>query len=165
MGVEREVFRRIAGSFPTGIAVVTAIDPDGIPKGLTTQTFVPVSTEPPLVLISIDRTSRTLATLRVAPTFTVNLLRAGQETISDLFASKALDKFSTVHWDRTARGGCVLRDASVAYAECERRAVFPQGDHWLFIGEVVAGETFDAAPLMYFRRAYAPWPAPERVIV
>src|SRR5207244_3320277 len=77
--VSRDLFRQISGSFPTGVVVVTTLDPEGAPKGLLTQTFVGLSTEPPLVLISIDTTSRTLSSIQRRREFVLNFLRQGSE--------------------------------------------------------------------------------------
>ncbi|HRN05271.1 MAG TPA: flavin reductase family protein [Ottowia sp.] len=41
--------RNKLGQFPTGVCVVTARAPGGAPIGLTINSFVPVSLEPPLV--------------------------------------------------------------------------------------------------------------------
>jgi 3-hydroxy-9,10-secoandrosta-1,3,5(10)-triene-9,17-dione monooxygenase reductase component len=42
-------FRDVLGHFPTGVALITAIDQDGRPVGLTVGSFTSVSLDPPLV--------------------------------------------------------------------------------------------------------------------
>jgi flavin reductase (DIM6/NTAB) family NADH-FMN oxidoreductase RutF len=160
--VDRELYRAVAGAFPTGIAVVTAVDPDGEPRGLTTQSFVGLSTEPPLVLVSVDRTSRTLPALQHSRCFVINFLRAGAEEVSIMFASKRDDKFAGLTWTPSplANGAPILDECVVAVAECVVETVHEAGDHVVFIGRVVGGKLADGVPLMYYRRAYAPWPAP-----
>ena len=159
MPVERERYRAISGAFPTGVTLVTTLDADGTPKGLTTQSFVGVSTEPPLMLVSVDKTSRTLPALRHSRAFAINFLKSGSEDLSTLFASIADDKFRDVRWvPGAAKGSPILREASVAYAECVVRDVIEAGDHVLFIGVVEGGELLGGVPLMYYRRTYAAWP-------
>lgn len=160
MPVDRETFRALAGSFPTGVTVVTSLDPAGAPRGLTTQAFIGLSTEPPLVLVSLDRTSRTLAALRAHGAFVVNFLRSGSEALATAFATKDEDKFAGVAWTPApgARGAPILAGAVCAYAEClvtEERA---GGDHVLFVGQVEGGRVEGGAPLLYYRRTYAAWP-------
>lgn len=132
------------------------------------QAFVGVSTEPPLVMIAVDKTSRTLADLKERHAFVINFLKAGSEKTSDLFASKSEDKFSGVAWrpSKSARGAPVLDGAIVAYAECVVEQALEAGDHWLFVARVEGGEVFDGAPLIYYRRTYAAWPleAPAPII-
>src|SRR5438309_12133264 len=96
MPVSRDRFRQIAASFPTGVVVVTTLDEKGVAKGLLTQTFVALSTEPPLVLISLDRTSRTLPSVQRHRRFVLNFLRQGSEDIATRFASKDEDKFREI---------------------------------------------------------------------
>lgn len=160
MPVDRERYRSLAGSFPTGVTIITTRGEDGAPKGLTTQSFIGLSTEPPLVLVSIDKTARTLPAIQHAGAFVVNFLRAGAEDVSTKFASKADDKFSAVAWRPSdlAAGAPILHDACVAYAECVVEQALEAGDHWVFIARVEGGEVIGGAPLMYYRRTYAGWP-------
>jgi flavin reductase (DIM6/NTAB) family NADH-FMN oxidoreductase RutF len=160
VAVSRELFRALAGSFPTGVIVVATLDEKRQPKGLTTQAFVGLSTEPPLMLVSIDRTSRTLPALRHHGAFVVNFLRAGAEDIATLFASKAEDKFRELRWRPSAEadGSPILPDWSVAYAACRVTRTIEAGDHWLFIVSVEAGDVLGGTPLMYYKRTYAAWP-------
>ena len=159
--VERDLYRAIAGAFPTGVTIVTAIDAAGQPRGLTSQAFIALSTDPPLMLVSVDRTSRTLPALQHARAFVINFLRAGAEELSTRFASKADDKFKDVPWvpSSLANGAPILRDHIVAFAECTVEEVHEVGDHVMFIGRVVGGTSSDGVPLIYYRRTYAAWPA------
>jgi flavin reductase (DIM6/NTAB) family NADH-FMN oxidoreductase RutF len=160
-------FRELAGAFPTGVTIVTTVDPSGGPRGLTTQAFIGLSLDPPLVLVSLERASRTLAALRGSRVFVVNFLKAGSEALSTRFATKADDKFDDVRWvpSSVAGGAPVLIEASTAYAECTVTEIIEQGDHVLFIGSVDGGRVLGGPPLLYYRRTYAAWPeetpAPE----
>ena len=77
-----------------------------------------------------------------------------------MFASKSHDKFAGVSWvpSALADGAPILRDSSVAYAECVTLTQQEAGDHWIFIAEVAGGEVLGGVPLMYYRRTYAAWP-------
>ena len=160
MPVDRTTYRAIAGAFPTGVAVVTTVAADGAPRGLTTQSFVGISTEPPLVLVSIDKTSRTLPDIQGHRAFVINFLKQGHDDVSDHFASKKEEKFTGISWrpSAIAGGAPVLEDAIVAYAECVVEQAIEAGDHWLFIARVDGGAVLEGAPLMYYRRTYAGWP-------
>lgn len=160
MPVDRARFRELAGSFPTGVTIVTTVDEHGGPRGLTTQTFLGLSTEPPLVLVSLERSSRTLAALRGSRVFVVNFLKVGSEDLSTRFATKADDKFAGVRWEasRVAGGAPILVDAITAFAECTVTEMIEQGDHVMFVGSVEGGTVIGGAPLLYYRRTYAGWP-------
>ena len=160
MPVDRDRYRSLAGSFPTGVTIITARAADGVPRGLTTQSFVGLSTEPPLMLVSIDKTSRTLAALRGARGFVINFLKIGAEEVSTVFASKSDDKFSGVPWrpSDVADGAPILIEAAHAYAECVTERSLDAGDHVIVIGRVEGGEVLGGTPLLYYRRTYAGWP-------
>lgn len=160
MPVDRATFRELAGSFPSGVAIVTTVDQGGAPRGLTTQAFIGLSTEPPLVLVSLDRSSRTLAGLRACKRFVVNVLRGGSEDVSTRFASKSDDKFTGVRWipSDVVPGIPILVDAVTAFMECTVVEVIEQGDHVMFVGSVEGGRSLGGPPLLYYRRTYAAWP-------
>ncbi|MEA2662365.1 MAG: hypothetical protein QOH08_1937 [Chloroflexota bacterium] len=160
MPVDRATFRELAGSFPSGVTIVTAVDPSGAPRGLTSQAFIGVSSEPPLVLVSLDRSSRTLTALRQSGSFVVNVLKAGSDELSTRFASKADDKFADVRWipSAVAGGAPILVDAATAFMECAVADTVEAGDHVMFIGSVEGGRVIGGPPLLYYRRTYAAWP-------
>ncbi|MCL2346560.1 MAG: flavin reductase family protein, partial [Desulfobulbus sp.] len=49
--------RNAPGRFATGVAIVTALDPDGQPIGLTVNSFAAVSLDPALALWCLDNTN------------------------------------------------------------------------------------------------------------
>ena len=160
MPVTRELFRAISSSFPTGVVIVATLDEHGEPKGLTSQAYIGLSTEPPLILVSIDRTSRTLPALLKHRAFVINFLKTGAEDVATLFASKSEDKFRNLPWEPApqAGGAPILRALSLAYAACRVTQTHEGGDHIMFVGSVEAGETFGGTPLMYYKRVYTAWP-------
>jgi flavin reductase (DIM6/NTAB) family NADH-FMN oxidoreductase RutF len=160
MPVSPELFRAVSGAFPTGVLIVATLDERGAPKGLTTQAYIGLSTAPPLMLVAIDKTSRTLAALRRHRAFVINFLKSGAEDVATLFASKADEKFEGLRWEpaREARGAPILRDISLAYAACQVTDVRETGDHVIVIGGVEGGEVLGGTPLLYYRRTYAAWP-------
>jgi flavin reductase (DIM6/NTAB) family NADH-FMN oxidoreductase RutF len=160
VAVSRELYRAISGSFPTGVLIVTTLDEHGEPKGLTTQAYIGVSTDPPLMLVSLDKTSRTLPALLRHRGFVINFLKEGAEDLATTFASKSDEKFNGVRWEPAAAAGGapILRGASLAYAACQVIETHEAGDHVLLMASVEAGEALGGAPLMYYRRTYTAWP-------
>jgi flavin reductase (NADH) len=158
--VGRDLFRAISGSFPTGVLIVATLDERGEPKGLTTQAYMGVSTDPPLMLVAIDRTSRTLPALQKHRAFVINFLKDSAEEVATLFASKSDEKFKNLQWEPAAeaKGAPILRDLSLAYAVCRVIEIHEAGDHILFVASVEAGDVLGGTPLMYYKRTYAAWP-------
>ena len=47
MTIERQAFFEVMASFPSGVAIVTTLDADGTPRGLTTTAVCSVSARDP----------------------------------------------------------------------------------------------------------------------
>src|ERR1700742_4678747 len=90
-------FRNALGTFATGVTIITA-SADGRPYGLTCNSFASVSLNPPLVLWSLGMFSQSLAIFQNASHFTVNILGASQQALSNKFAKSSGDKFEGVEW-------------------------------------------------------------------
>jgi len=148
--IDERRFRDVVGAFPTGVTVVTAPGP----AGLTTNAFSSVSLDPPLVLVCFDNGSRTLRAVRTARRFAVNVLRAGQEELAAVFASKRVadEKFAAV--THTVEHGVPVLDDALAWLACEVVELVDAGDHTIGIGRVRALEVLDGEPLLFFRGAY-----------
>src|SRR4029450_8412161 len=118
MSIDRQSFFDVMASFPSGVAIVTTVTEDGIPRGLTTTAVCSVSADPPTILVCVDLASRTLEALRVRRRFVVNFIGAGRSELCLLFASKAEDKFAAVAWEPTWSGLPLLEEDALAWAEC-----------------------------------------------
>jgi flavin reductase (DIM6/NTAB) family NADH-FMN oxidoreductase RutF len=159
------VFRAVLGSFPTGVAIVTTCGEDGSPQGLACNAVCSVSAEPPLLLVCVDKRSRTLESFQKTGAFVVNILLEGRDKLANRFASKETDKFTEVEWSpsTSAKGSPILDRDILACAECMLAQTIDAGDHVIMIGQVESGRANEGSPLMYFRRAYAGWPVVRQV--
>jgi flavin reductase (DIM6/NTAB) family NADH-FMN oxidoreductase RutF len=150
-------FRNTIGRFPTGVTVVTAIGADG-PAGMTTNAVTSLSLDPLLLIVCFETRSRTLEVVRATRRFAVNVLRAGDEELAAVFASKRVGpaKFEVLTEHRwSERHGVPVLDRALAWIACELRELLPGGDHAIGIGEVVAtGAEQDGDPLVFYRGAY-----------
>src|ERR1700754_2445302 len=132
-GVDGQRFRRVLGSYPTGVTVVTAIGADGAPAGMAVGSFTSVSLDPPLVAFLPDKSSTSFPKIRTASSFCVNVLAADQEPLCRAFATSGGDKFAGVGWSPTPSGAPCL-DGAAAWIDCEFESVQEAGDHYLVIG-------------------------------
>jgi flavin reductase (DIM6/NTAB) family NADH-FMN oxidoreductase RutF len=157
--IARESFFEVMASFPAGVAIVTTVDQDGVPRGLTTTAVSSVSADPPTVLVCVDLGSRTLAALRARRSFVVNLVGKGRSQLGLLFASKADDKFDAVSWRPTGSGLPLLYDDVLAWAECSTVHDLEVGDHVILVARVEDGGVLPEhePPLMYYRRSWGVW--------
>lgn len=134
--------------------MVTCIDDEGHPFGLTVNSFTSVSLSPPLLLVCIARRARCAPALLGAAHFAVNVLQTGQQPASIRFSTRDEDRFGTTPWSTGETGSPLLMD-SLGVFECERHAVHDGGDHDILIGRVIRA-SFDPTidPLLYFRGRY-----------
>jgi flavin reductase (DIM6/NTAB) family NADH-FMN oxidoreductase RutF len=144
----------LLGRFATGVTVVTARTADGRDVGMTASSLSSVSLVPPLVLVCIDRAAELHDTLAQVDAYVVNILASEQEELSRRFATREADMFRGVGLRRTLDGLPVLEGA-LAHLECVPHDRHEGGDHSIFVGRVVGGETANGTPLIYFRGGYA----------
>lgn len=155
-GAFQDKFRNIMSNFASSVTVVTSFA-KGRHHGLTVSAFTSVSLDPPLILICIDHASHSIDALRIAPGFTVNMLRQGAAEVAKLFASKHPDKFAgLVAREPEYHGaGLVLPAASYASLECRTVETLEAGDHTVFIGHVEHASYHQTAqPLLYWQRDF-----------
>ncbi|MBN8843431.1 MAG: flavin reductase [Sphingomonadales bacterium] len=153
-GSDPRTLRDAMGCFATGITIVTALDEQGVPAGLTANSFTSVSLDPPLLLVCVANTSGTAPVLRGARHFGVNVLQIGQQPASNRFAAKGEDRFANLPW-ASGETGVPLLDGSLVSFECERESLHEAGDHFILVGRVVRAQ-FEPHrdPLLYFRGKY-----------
>ncbi len=156
MSIDAADYRRVVGEFATGVSVVTTAV-DGRLHGTTVNSLTSVSLDPLLLLVCIDRKANAHRELEAGGRFGVNILAAEQEDLSRLFAESNRPEQGRLHgvpYHMGPHGTPVLEDC-LAYLECEVTDQRPGGDHTIFIGAVLGGETVrEAAPLLFHRGGY-----------
>lgn len=144
-GAER--FREVAGSFPSGVTVVTGVDDDG-PSGFTCQSFHALSLDPPMVLFAVANTSTSWPRIRRAGRCCVNVLMEGQEAAARTFATSGIDKFASQSWTPAPDGSPIL-DGVLAWFDCTIAEIHPGGDHEVVTALVHALDAVDGTPLVF----------------
>ncbi len=155
--VDSAAFRTACGKFATGITIVTVIGPDGLPQGMTANSFTSVSLEPPMVLVCIDRKATILHKVKAARTIGINVLAENQRSLSTQFSRPGTDRFGVVPWF-AGETGVPLLNGVLAHYECEVTSVAEGGDHLVFIAEVRHLQCFAGRPLLYFESGYETLP-------
>jgi flavin reductase (DIM6/NTAB) family NADH-FMN oxidoreductase RutF len=158
MVIDAQELRRVMGHFATGVTVITTRDKDGVPTGLTANAFLSLSLNPPLVLISVDKSAQCYACFECENGFTVNFLGEHQEELSRRFATKGIDKFAGLQWHEGTNGAAVL-DGVLGYVECKIRQCLDGGDHTIVIGEILSAEASGERPLLFFKGRYQRLPS------
>jgi flavin reductase (DIM6/NTAB) family NADH-FMN oxidoreductase RutF/DNA-binding IclR family transcriptional regulator len=144
--------RNVFGCFVTGVTVVTTVDAEGTDQGVTANSFSSVSLDPPLVLWSQAKSARSFPAFRDSEGFVVNILSEHQRSISQRFATPGTDKFAGISTIRI--DGLPALQECCAYLQCRKVAMYPGGDHIVYLGEVVEVERNDRRPLAFARGKY-----------
>jgi 4-hydroxyphenylacetate 3-hydroxylase, reductase component len=153
--IDPKDFRRALSQFPTGVTVITTLDGEGKPVGVTASSFNSVSMDPTLVLWSIDKAALSLASFEKAEYFAVNILGRDQVATSNNFASRGEDKFANAAYSAGLGGAPLLNDYAAQF-ECKTWAVYEGGDHLILVGEVIDYRYNDnIQPLVFARGSYA----------
>jgi len=95
-----------------------------------------------------------LPVVREIGRFGVNVLRADQEDLARLFASKLgeSEKFAGV--PHTVHDGIPVIEGVLAWVGCRLERLIPGGDHTIGIGAVESAEAGEGRPLIWFRGSY-----------
>ncbi|MEU3254828.1 flavin reductase family protein [Streptomyces sp. NPDC006997] len=160
--VDVRTFRDLMSGFPSGVAVVTAVDDEGAPRGMTCTSLCSVGLCPPSLLVCLDNRSGTLRAAVSRGVFAVNLLHTGGRRAASVFGRPGPGPFTDVDWEPVGPHGLprLVSDAHTT-AVCRVLRTVPGGDHTVVLGAVEQVATVDGArPLLYGRRRYATWPAP-----
>jgi len=146
--------RNALGRFATGVTVVTALDADGHPIGLTVNSFAAVSLAPPLVLWSLANASHNFAAFRHCRHYCINVLAVDQVDLSNRFATWPADRFAGLAWQGGIDGVPVLSGCCASF-EVRNDHVYPGGDHHIFVGQVQRfGEDVARQPLLFHAGRY-----------
>ncbi|MEW2618889.1 flavin reductase family protein [Streptomyces sp. NPDC048106] len=154
VGVDR--FREIFRAFPTGLTVVTCVDENAVPHGMTCNAVSAVSLRPALLLVCLDERARTLGAVRRSGAFAVNFLAEGAEAVAELFAGKSDTKFAGLSWETGPAASPILSEWTAAYAVCRVVREIQAGDHSVLLGRVVAGAASGRPPLLHDPAASLP---------
>jgi len=151
--LDEQQFRAAAGSFATGVAVMTTRDVQGAPHGITCNSFASLSLDPPLILWSIRRQARAATIYAEAEFFAVNVLAADQQALSKRFSSPLDDRFAGVACEKGLHGVPLLAGC-VTWMECRIHDRRPGGDHLILIAAPLRVTCFDRLPLIFWRGKY-----------
>jgi flavin reductase (DIM6/NTAB) family NADH-FMN oxidoreductase RutF len=149
--IDPQVFRRVMGRFATGVAVVSFVRA-GKPAGMTVNTFLSVSFDPPLVLISVRKASSFVEHVQVGGRYGINILSEQQRKLGPHFANRPEQHVEVNFRDHA---GTPLLEGSLGQIVARVVDIHPAGDHLLFIAEIEhIAHGPEAQPLIFFSGRY-----------
>ena len=134
-GLLSERLRKAMRRMPGPVSLVTTHDPAvDAPAGMAASAVIPVSMEPPSMLVAVNRQSRCHAAIEANGKFCINLLATDQAHLVKTFATSALreERFNQAEWEYSA--SIPFLPAAIACIFCDVHTTLVHGTHELFIG-------------------------------
>jgi flavin reductase (DIM6/NTAB) family NADH-FMN oxidoreductase RutF/DNA-binding IclR family transcriptional regulator len=157
-----EWWRAVLAECPTGVAILSAMLPDGQPTAMVIGSFLAISQDPPLIGYFGDDSSATFRSLVDSDRFAVSVLGEEQDSLLRSFIRKDEHRFAQPGLIRTASG--LLRvDDPVAWFEARTESVQRHGDHRLVVGRVEdfgVGSAASGSPVLYRRGGFGAFAVP-----
>lgn len=149
--MDADAKKTILRRFPYGLYAVTVAH-EGEEHGMTANWVTQAAFEPPMVVVAVENTSKTIGMIRDAHYFVINLLAAGQRELAGKLgrsSEQAPHKLKGLKTKPAPVSKTPVLVEAIGWVECRAVASLPSGDHTLFLGEIVeAGvENADSQPL------------------
>jgi len=150
----RAGMRRLA----KGVTVISTRDADGNRHAMTASAVTSLSDDPASLLICVNKSASLHPVLSAGANFCVNVLRHGQDDISNICAGKEKGevRFSLGSWDDHGADQLpYITDADASFF-CTNDGVQEYGTHIIVIGKLnyVMVSDDDVSPLVYVDGAY-----------
>jgi flavin reductase (DIM6/NTAB) family NADH-FMN oxidoreductase RutF len=138
------------------VFVVTSRSGKGY-SAFTASSVTSISLDPPLMMVSVAKGTRSHDPLVESETFLIFLLSHDMADIAGLMAEpiEPLEKLRRAGYEEASEGPVLNRRAG--YLVLRKYRVYDGGDHSIVLGEVVGGELPGGAlecPLLYHMRRY-----------
>ncbi len=156
MSILPDQLRSAMRRWATGVTVVSSVY-DGKPHGMTVSSFTSLSLEPPFVMVSLERSTRTHELVHKSSVFGISVLSEAQRAISDRCANAQTElgvRFEGIETFTLVSDVPLIKDALVCF-DCKVVNTIDAGTHTVFVGEVLATKEGEAKkPLLYFNQKY-----------
>ncbi|MEI7840934.1 MAG: flavin reductase family protein [Methylococcaceae bacterium] len=155
MTISATEFKQAMQLWASGVTVVTTHSEQHGLQGMTVSAFSSVSAEPALILCCLNEAADTGEGIELSQCFAVNILTTAQQNASNQFAGGCSheERFATNPWHTAITGAPLLSD-SLLSLDCKLVNKIRAGSHWILIGEVLACESRNGEPLLYYSADY-----------
>lgn len=144
--------RTTFGLCPSGVVAVCARDDSGVRIGMVVSTFVPVSIDPPLVAICVQRSSTTWPNLASRQNIGLSVLASSHSAAARRLSSRHGDRFEGTPTE-TSTLGAVFIEGALAHFDTSVHRTVDAGDHWVVLLAVHATSSVDVGVPMIFHRS------------
>lgn len=127
LSTDAATLRRAFAHYPTGVVAICA--DDGAERiGMAVSSFLPVSLDPPLVAICIQKTSTTWPRLAPLARLGISVLSTAHDRAAKTLAARDQDRFAGIDTE-THEGGAVFIAGCGLWIDVSVQQEVPAGDH------------------------------------
>ena len=148
--LNEEAKKTILRKIPHGLYVCGVKDGEEV-NAFTASWVMQASFKPPLVVNCVNQSSKSHAMIKASGVFALSVLEAGQKDLAQQFfisQSRVGNKFEDVEF-YLGETGCPIISDTLGYVECRVVGAVEEGDHTVFVGEVIAaGVHREGEPLL-----------------
>ena len=146
----KSAFRRHAA----GVAIVTAIAPDGAPVGLTVTSLASLAAVPPLATFNMARVATAWPAMTVGNRVAIHMLGARTRSVAQIMAGDHATRFAGDHWYSGPHGLPIIHGATV-WIVGRIIEVHPVHNNAVVVVEIEDGELGEPdEALLYHERTY-----------
>jgi flavin reductase len=153
MAVSPDIFKLGMRQLGSAVTIITT-EHNGQLGGLTATSVMSLTTNPPRLLASVNKSGYTYDLLRQSKTLCVNVLSTGQVDIAKRFAGLTeldeSDRFEGLNWSTLSTGAPMIEGALVSF-DCDISEVIEATSHGVFISDIQSVHISEnpIAPLIY----------------
>ena len=147
--MDQDVKKKVLRQISYGMYVVSSASDDVLSAG-TVNWLSQASFAPPLVMVGVKKDSGLHDAVKKSNSFAVNVLSADQKQFAEDFFRPSTVEGNNVNGHPFKPGvtGAPILDEVYSYFECKVTGSIEQGDHSVFVGEVIeVGARSDDKPL------------------
>jgi flavin reductase len=154
--MKQTFFRDAMAQVPTNVGVVGSWEEETI-RACTISSLVSIDVVDPTLIFVLKRDSTTLANIKSAKDFSVNVLSAHQENLSQIYSNSRTDYDSSDHahyWEVHRTGMPIIKDAHLSFV-CFLTSTQDLKNATIVFAKVTEIiKSSSENPLIYFERKY-----------
>ncbi len=138
--MDQAVKKTVLRHFPYGLYAVT-VAAEGEEHAMTANWVTQAAFEPPMVVVAVENTSKTIGLMRDSHHFAISVLQQGQRELAGKLgrtSEQSPQKLKGIKTKPAPVSGVPVLADCLGWVECRVVATLPAGDHALVLGEVVA---------------------------
>jgi flavin reductase (DIM6/NTAB) family NADH-FMN oxidoreductase RutF len=112
-------------------------------NGFTLSWTTQASFKPPMIVIGVRQDSRSCSMIKTSQVFAISFLEKSQQKIAETFFQpqrRVENRFGEYEFYLSDITGCPVLKEALGYVECTVKGSLEEGDHWIFLGEVVGAQ-------------------------